>query len=162
MSPCRTKHTFSLHSFHLAMGWSAWNPAVSPGAPISLRGYYPAPTWFSGITGAHTFQSTWRCQAFGQGAPDFSPVPDSPETWGVHACVIQTPRPTLPNSVLRFAGYCSRPGKKKADFWAKLYTSKEAKNLPAACVGSTAGRDSHHPGNRGHHLPRTVLLPPAW
>lgn len=86
-------------------------------------------------------------------------------TWGNsrNVCVSPGPsRPTSLHSVHRSARYCSGPGKEKADFWTKLYTSKEAKNLPAARVGSAARRDADHPGNRGHHLLGALLLPPAW
>lgn len=72
------------------------------------------------------------------------------------------PRPTFLHCVHRFAGHRSRSGKEKADFWAKLYTSKEAKNLPAAGVGGTTRCDADHSGNRSHHLPGAVLLPPTW
>lgn len=72
-----------------------------------------------------------------------------------------SPRPTSLHSLHRFAGHRSRPGKEEADFWAEFYTSKEAKNLPAARVGGAAGRDADHPGDRRHHLPGAVLLPPA-
>lgn len=78
-------------------------------------------------------------------------------------CVSPGPsRPTSLHCVHRFAGHRFRPRKEKADFWAKLHTSKEAKNLPAARVGSAARCNAHHPGNRGHHLPGALLLPPAW
>lgn len=76
-------------------------------------------------------------------------------------CISSGPSPTCLLSVHRFARHRSRPGKEETDFRAKLHTSKETKNLPAAGVGSTTGRDAHHPGDRGHHLPGTVLLPPT-
>lgn len=77
------------------------------------------------------------------------------------ACISPGPSPTCLPSVHRFAGHRSRLGKEETDFWAKLHTSKETKNLPAAGVGSATGRDTHHPGDCSHHLPGTVLLPPT-
>lgn len=105
---------------------------------------------------------TWNTCLLGQMPGKFLlclPAPSSAPS-DRHASLL-APSPTCLPSVHRFAGHRSRPGKEETDFWAKLHTSKETKNLPAAGVGSATGRDTHHPGDCSHHLPGTVLLPPT-
>lgn len=43
--------------------------------------------------------------------------------------------------------------------WPELHSPQEGQDVPAAGVGSSAGRHPHHPGNRCHHLTGPVFLP---
>lgn len=43
--------------------------------------------------------------------------------------------------------------------WPELHSPQEGQDVPAAGMGSSAGRHPHHPGNRCHHLTGPVFLP---
>lgn len=51
-----------------------------------------------------------------------------------------------------------RLGEAQADLRAELHPSQAAQDLPAAGVGSPAGRHAYHPGSGRHRLPRPLVL----
>lgn len=64
--------------------------------------------------------------------------------------------------IYRISWHCCRSRKKKAYFWKKLHSPKEAKNILTASLGSAAGRDSYNLGNCSHHIFGALILPATW